>query len=57
MEIGANMLVLKNEALTQIKQRLDADKVQLVTPTSINISTNNESSANPLFSENKPEQI
>jgi small conductance mechanosensitive channel len=57
MEIGANMLVLKNEALTQIKQRMDADKVQLVTPTSINISTNNESSANPLFSENKPEQI
>ncbi len=38
METGANMGFLKNDAFLKIKQRLDQDGIQLVTPTSINIS-------------------
>ncbi|MCJ8152163.1 mechanosensitive ion channel family protein [Chryseobacterium sp. SSA4.19] len=38
METGANMGFLKNDAFLKIKQRLDRDGIQLVTPTSINIS-------------------
>ncbi|GAA5097000.1 mechanosensitive ion channel [Chryseobacterium ginsengisoli] len=45
MKVGANMVQLKSEAYLKIKQRLDADGVQLVTPTSINI-TNGESLIN-----------
>jgi len=41
MKIGANMVQLKSEAFLKIKQRLDADGIQLVTPTSISI-TNGE---------------
>lgn len=41
MKIGANMVQLKSEALLKIKQRFDADGIQLVTPTSISI-TNGE---------------
>ena len=42
MKIGANIVQVKSEAYLKIKQRLDADNIQLVTPTSINI-TNGES--------------
>ncbi|SDQ78767.1 small conductance mechanosensitive channel [Chryseobacterium soldanellicola] len=45
MKVGANMVVVKSEALMKIKQRLDSDNIQLVTPTSINI-TNGESLIN-----------
>lgn len=45
MKIGANMLQLKSEAYLQIKQRLDTDGIQLVTPTSISI-TNGENVVN-----------
>lgn len=45
MNVGANMLQLKSEALMKIKERLDTDHIQLVTPTSINI-TNGESLIN-----------
>ncbi|WBV54470.1 mechanosensitive ion channel family protein [Chryseobacterium gambrini] len=38
MKVGANMVQLKSEAYLRIKQRLDKDGVQLVTPTSINIT-------------------
>jgi len=38
MKVGANMVQLKSEALLKIKQRLDSDHIQLVTPTSINIT-------------------
>ncbi|WP_449400875.1 mechanosensitive ion channel family protein [Chryseobacterium wanjuense] len=38
MKVGANMALVKNEALMKIKQRLDTDNIQLVTPTSINIT-------------------
>jgi small conductance mechanosensitive channel len=38
MKVGANMALVKNEALMKIKQRLDSDNIQLVTPTSINIT-------------------
>lgn len=38
MKVGANMVQLKSEAYLKIKQRLDKDGVQLVTPTSINIT-------------------
>lgn len=38
MKVGANMLQLKSEALLKIKHRLDSDNIQLVTPTSINIT-------------------
>lgn len=41
MKIGANMVQLKSEAYLKIKQRFDADGIQLVTPTSISI-TNGE---------------
>ncbi|MBB6372044.1 mechanosensitive ion channel family protein [Chryseobacterium shigense] len=42
MKVGANMVQLKSEAYLKIKERLDADNIQLVTPTSISI-TNGES--------------
>ncbi|KMQ59901.1 mechanosensitive ion channel protein MscS [Chryseobacterium sp. FH2] len=45
MKVGANMVQLKSEAYLKIKQRLDTDGIQLVTPTSINI-TNGESLIN-----------
>ena len=45
MKVGANMVQLKSEAYLKIKQRLDSDGIQLVTPTSINI-TNGESLIN-----------
>ena len=45
MNVDANMVQLKSEALLKIKQRLDSDKIQLVTPTSISI-TNGESLIN-----------
>jgi small conductance mechanosensitive channel len=38
MKVGANMVLVKSEALMKIKQRLDSDNIQLVTPTSINIT-------------------
>ncbi|MDH6250949.1 small conductance mechanosensitive channel [Chryseobacterium sp. H1D6B] len=41
MEIGSNLAQVKSNALLKIKQRLDNDHIQLVTPTSINI-TNTE---------------
>lgn len=41
MKVGSNMLLVKNEVLTKIKDRFDADGVQLVTPTSIQISNPN----------------
>ncbi|MDQ0592846.1 small conductance mechanosensitive channel [Chryseobacterium ginsenosidimutans] len=41
MKIGANMVLLKSEALLKIKQRLDSDSIQLVTPTSISITSEN----------------
>jgi len=45
MKIGANMVQLKSEAYLKIKQRLDTDGIQLVTPTSISI-TNGEIGVN-----------
>lgn len=45
MKIGANMVQLKSDAYLKIKQRFDADGVQLVTPTSISI-TNGEIGVN-----------
>lgn len=42
MKVGANIVQVKSEAYLKIKQRLDADNIQLVTPTSISI-TNGES--------------
>ncbi|PZU24046.1 MAG: mechanosensitive ion channel family protein, partial [Chryseobacterium sp.] len=45
MKIGANMVQLKSEAYLKIKQRLDTDGIQLVTPTSISI-TNGEAGIN-----------
>lgn len=38
MKVGANIVHVKNEAYLKVKQRLDTDNVQLVTPTSISIS-------------------
>lgn len=38
MAVGANMMQVKSEAYMKIKQRLDTDGIQLVTPTSININ-------------------
>lgn len=38
MKVGSNMLLVKNEVFTKIKDRFDADGVHLVTPTSIQIS-------------------
>ncbi|OCK52968.1 mechanosensitive ion channel protein MscS [Chryseobacterium sp. CBo1] len=41
--VGSNMVHIKSEALMKIKQRLDQDGIPLVTPTSINlISQNND---------------
>ncbi|KFE99708.1 mechanosensitive ion channel protein MscS [Chryseobacterium formosense] len=41
--VGSNMVHIKSEALMKIKQRLDKDGIPLVTPTSINlISQNND---------------
>jgi len=41
--VGSNMVHMKSEALMKIKQRLDKDGIPLVTPTSINlISQNND---------------
>jgi small conductance mechanosensitive channel len=45
MKVGGNMVQLKSEALMKIKERLDSDDIQLVTPTSINI-TNGENLIN-----------
>ena len=39
METGANMLAVKSEAYTKIKERLDSEGIRLVTPTSINVTT------------------
>lgn len=41
MEPGANMGFLKNDAFLKIKERLDKDGIQLVTPTSISIAGGN----------------
>lgn len=41
LKFGANMVSVKSDAILKIKQRLDADGIQLVTPTSISI-TNGE---------------
>jgi len=38
IQVGANMLTIKSEALTKIKKRLDEDNIPLVTPTTININ-------------------
>ncbi|EJL72428.1 mechanosensitive ion channel family protein [Chryseobacterium populi] len=42
MKVGANIVQVKSDAFLKIKQRLDADNIQLVTPTSISI-TNQDS--------------
>lgn len=44
MEVGSSLIMVKSEAYTKIKERLDSDGIHLVTPTSINISTNSDSS-------------
>lgn len=41
METGANMGFLKNDAFLKIKERLDREGIQLVTPTSISIAGGN----------------
>lgn len=41
IKVGSNMLLVKNEVFTKIKDRFDADGVHLVTPTSIQISNSN----------------
>ncbi|KQM50151.1 mechanosensitive ion channel family protein [Chryseobacterium sp. Leaf201] len=41
METGANMGFLKNDAFLKIKERLDKEGIQLVTPTSISIAGGN----------------
>jgi len=41
IKVGANILLVKSDAYLKIKQRLDTDGIQLVTPTSISI-TNGE---------------
>lgn len=38
LTIGANITQVKSETILKIKQRLDVDNIQLVTPTSISIS-------------------
>ncbi|KPH12536.1 mechanosensitive ion channel family protein [Chryseobacterium sp. ERMR1:04] len=38
LAIGANITHVKSDTILKIKQRLDADQIQLVTPTSISIS-------------------
>lgn len=42
MKVGANMVQLKSEAYLKIKQRLDKDGIQLVTPTSISITNGDQ---------------
>ncbi|WP_435525078.1 hypothetical protein [Chryseobacterium indoltheticum] len=44
--IGSNMLHIKSEALEKIKKRLDADNIPLVTPTSINLISQNSQDEN-----------
>ncbi|WP_288375543.1 mechanosensitive ion channel family protein [Chryseobacterium culicis] len=39
IKVGANLAQVRSKAYLNIKERLDADKVQLVTPTSISITT------------------
>ena len=39
IKVGANLAQVRSKAYLSIKERLDADKVQLVTPTSISITT------------------
>lgn len=46
MKIGANMAQLKSQAYLNIKQRLDTDGIQLVTPTSISITNGGENLIN-----------
>jgi small conductance mechanosensitive channel len=41
IKVGSNMVQLKSDAFLKIKQRLDQDGIQLVTPTSINIANGN----------------
>ena len=38
IEVGADMIKMRSEALMRIKQRLDTDHVKLITPTNINIT-------------------
>ncbi|WP_034715049.1 mechanosensitive ion channel family protein [Chryseobacterium soli] len=38
IKVGSNIVHVKDEAFLKIKKRLDADSIQLVTPTSISIS-------------------
>ncbi|CAA7390197.1 mechanosensitive ion channel family protein [Chryseobacterium fistulae] len=45
MKMGSSISQVKSEAYLKIKHRLDSDGIQLVTPTSINITTNE----NPLM--------
>ncbi|WP_394364160.1 mechanosensitive ion channel family protein [Chryseobacterium nematophagum] len=40
MKMGSSISQVKSEAYLKIKHRLDSDGIQLVTPTSINITTN-----------------
>ncbi|WP_292009938.1 mechanosensitive ion channel domain-containing protein [Chryseobacterium sp.] len=44
MKVGANIVQAKSEAYLKIKQSLDKANIHLVTPTSINITTNTETS-------------
>jgi len=44
IKIGANLAQIKSKAYLNIKERFDADKILLVTPTSINITTGENSS-------------
>lgn len=41
IKVGSNMVQFKSDAFLKIKQRLDQDGIQLVTPTSINIANGN----------------
>ncbi|MDR6921851.1 MULTISPECIES: mechanosensitive ion channel family protein [Chryseobacterium] len=43
IKIGANLAQIKSKAYLNIKERFDADKILLVTPTSINITTGENS--------------
>jgi small conductance mechanosensitive channel len=43
IKIGANLAQVRSKAYLNIKERFDADKIQLVTPTSISI-TNGDTS-------------
>lgn len=44
IKIGANLAQIKSKAYLNIKERFDADKILLVTPTSISITTGENSS-------------